>query len=148
MSEDRKQKPASSSRKPPRSSRSREPRDPLIAFCRGLPGATEDVKWGNDLVFSVGDKMFAVFALPDGEPIGMKVDPVAFASLTEQPGIIPAPYLARHSWINVITRGALPAQAIKELIRQSHAMVAEKLPRKVRAELGLAGGEARRRGQL
>jgi predicted DNA-binding protein (MmcQ/YjbR family) len=146
MSEDREQKPASSSKKTPRSSRSGKPQDPLIEFCRGLPGATEDVKWGHDLVFSVGDKMFAAFGLPDGEPIGMKVDPVAFASLTQQPGIIPAPYMARHSWINVISRDALPAQAIKELIRQSHALVAEKLPRKVRAELGLAGDETRRRG--
>jgi predicted DNA-binding protein (MmcQ/YjbR family) len=28
----------------------------LLEFCRGLPGATEDVKWGDHLVFSVGDK--------------------------------------------------------------------------------------------
>jgi len=25
--------------------------DPIVAFCRTLPGATEDVKWGNDLVW-------------------------------------------------------------------------------------------------
>jgi predicted DNA-binding protein (MmcQ/YjbR family) len=143
MSEKSRGKPASSRKQ---TGRVEGPRDPLIEFSRGLPGATEDVKWDNDLVFSVGGKMFAVFGLPDGEPIGMKVEPVAFASLTQQPGVIPAPYMARHSWINVTTRDALPAQAIKELIRQSHGMVAEKLPKKVRAELGLAGGEAPRRG--
>jgi len=33
----------------------------LQAYCRSLPGATEDIKWGNDLVFSVGGKMFAGF---------------------------------------------------------------------------------------
>ena len=30
------------------------------ALCRTFPGATEDIKWGADLVFSVGEKMFAV----------------------------------------------------------------------------------------
>lgn len=35
--------------------------EPLISFCRNLPKATEDIKWGKDLVFSVGNKMFAVF---------------------------------------------------------------------------------------
>jgi len=32
----------------------------LLDFCRTLPGATEDVKWGSHLVFSVGDEMFAM----------------------------------------------------------------------------------------
>ncbi len=31
--------------------------DPLQAFCRSLPGATEDIKWGKDLIFSVGGRV-------------------------------------------------------------------------------------------
>ena len=27
-------------------------------MCTSLPGVTEDIKWGNDLVFSVGGKCF------------------------------------------------------------------------------------------
>ena len=32
----------------------------LRKYCLAFPGATEDVKWGSDLCFSVGAKMFAV----------------------------------------------------------------------------------------
>src|SRR5471032_1243808 len=31
----------------------------LQAMCRSCPGATQDVKWGHDLCFSVGGRMFA-----------------------------------------------------------------------------------------
>ena len=31
----------------------------LRKFCLSFPGATEDIKWGNDLCFCVGKKMFA-----------------------------------------------------------------------------------------
>jgi len=61
--------------------------DPLMDFCRALPGVTEDVKWGDNLVFSVGGKMFAVFNLPDGDPFSLKVDPDAFSIMVQKPGI-------------------------------------------------------------
>ena len=32
----------------------------LRKICSSLPAVTEDIKWGNDLVFTVGDKMFSV----------------------------------------------------------------------------------------
>ena len=32
-------------------------------LCKQLPGVTEDIKWGNDLCFSVGGKMFLVAGL-------------------------------------------------------------------------------------
>lgn len=112
-------------------------KDVLYDLLRSLPGVTEDVKWGNDLVFSVGGKMFAVFMLPDGEPLSFKVDDAAFASLTQQPGITPAPYLARHSWVKLESRRTLPAAALEEMLRESHRLVAAKLPKKTRAALGL-----------
>ena len=73
--------------------------DAVRAFCRALPGATEDVKWGNDLVFSVGGKMFAVVCLEPPHQISFKCAPEAFAELIEREGIIPAPYLARAMWV-------------------------------------------------
>lgn len=110
--------------------------DRLLDLCRKLPGTTEDVKWGNDLVFSVGGKMYAVFELPDHDSIGFKVDPTVFPVLTQQPGIIPAPYLAHHSWIKV-TPSAMPREAVEDLIRESHAIVAKKLSKKMRVSLGI-----------
>ena len=35
-------------------------------LCLSLPGATEQILWGNDLVFKVGGKMFAAAALEPG----------------------------------------------------------------------------------
>ena len=73
--------------------------DAVRKFCRALPGATEDVKWGNDLVFSVGGKMFAVVCLEPPHQISFKCTPEEFAELIEREGIIPAPYLARAMWV-------------------------------------------------
>jgi predicted DNA-binding protein (MmcQ/YjbR family) len=40
-----------------------------------LPGATEDIKWETNLVFSVGEKMFAVSGAEGSERgISFKVD--------------------------------------------------------------------------
>jgi predicted DNA-binding protein (MmcQ/YjbR family) len=115
-------------------------RDPLYDLCRSLPGVTEDVKWQHDLVFSVGGKMFAAFALPEGEPFGLPVDPDLCAALTREPGIVPAPYLAKHGWVSVERRSALPLATTRDLLREAHARVAAKLPRRVREELGVAAG--------
>jgi predicted DNA-binding protein (MmcQ/YjbR family) len=111
--------------------------DPVLEFCRSLPGVTEDVKWDNDLVFSVGKKMFVVFGLPDNEPIGFKVDPALFGTITQKEGIRPAPYMAHHSWVQVATRDVLPDEELRGLIRQSYELVAQKLSKKLRAQLGL-----------
>src|SRR5215475_13827940 len=81
--------------------------DALVEFCRSLSGATEDVKWGKDLIFSVGGKMFAGFLLPEGDPIGFKVEPAVFSELVGKKGVVPAPYMAKHSWVSVTNRDNL-----------------------------------------
>lgn len=113
------------------------PRDPLYDFCRSLQGVTEDVKWDNDLVFSVGGKMFACFGLPDGDSFSFKVEPELFDSFVQQDGIRPAPYLAKHSWIALASRETLPEEVLKDLLEASHGLVAAKLSKKARRELGL-----------
>lgn len=35
----------------------------IQSICRALPNVTEDIKWGHDLVFSIGGKMFCVVGL-------------------------------------------------------------------------------------
>ena len=110
-------------------------RDALIEHCRKLPGATEDVKWGKDLIFSVGGKMFAGFQLPEGEPIAFKVEPGIFQAMTGKNGVIPAPYMAKHSWISVTARKKVPQAKLKELLSESHRLVVEKLPARTRKAL-------------
>lgn len=108
-----------------------------MEICRTLPGVTEDVKWGNDLVFSVGGKMFAVFELPDLDSFSFKVEPVLFPVLTQRKGVVPAPYLAHHSWVKVMDTTALPPAELETLLRESHGLVARKLPKKTRVSLGI-----------
>jgi predicted DNA-binding protein (MmcQ/YjbR family) len=102
-----------------------------------LPGATEDVKWGADLCYSVGAKMFCVFLLKDGHATScsFKVDAERFLELTDVPGVEPAPYLARAKWVQVRPGHALGGAALDALIRRSHALVLAKLPKKTQAEV-------------
>lgn len=105
--------------------------------CLSFPQATENVQWGNDLVFKIAGKMFAVLMLEPGETwLSFKCTGEDFAELTERHGIIPAPYLARAQWVALEHENALPASEIKRLVRQSYELVREKLPERVRAELG------------
>jgi predicted DNA-binding protein (MmcQ/YjbR family) len=104
-------------------------------LCRSLPGATEDVKWGCDLVFSVGDRMFAVMALENPDGMSFKVDDERFLELTDRPGIIPAPYLARAKWVRVEAK-ALGDKEAAELLRRSYELIFAKLTKKLQRELG------------
>lgn len=105
-------------------------------FCLSLPGATEDVKWGSDLTFSVGKKMFAVTALETAQQsISFKCTPEKFAELVERDGIFPAHYVARYHWVTVENPDALKAGELKDLIKQSYRMVWEKLPKAVKNKL-------------
>ena len=111
--------------------------DPILEFCRALPGATEDVKWEHVLVFCVGGKMFAGFRIPEHEPLAFKVEPLAFDGIVGRSGIIPAPYMARHSWVSVTDRKRVSEAWLKESLRESHRLVALKLPKRTRAALGV-----------
>jgi predicted DNA-binding protein (MmcQ/YjbR family) len=109
-------------------------------LCAKLPAATQDVKWGADLCFSVGGKMFAVTWLKNGKAQGFsfKVDEHRFLELTDRSGIKPAPYLARARWVQVEDAQALTDTEARELLARSHALVAAKLTRKLRSELELS----------
>jgi len=110
--------------------------DDIQCFCLSLPHATETVQWGSDLVFKVGGKMFAV-APTEVAPVQLsfKCSPENFANLCERADIIPAPYLARAQWVAMETLTALGDAELGELLAESHRLVWEKLPKRVRDEL-------------
>ena len=110
--------------------------DTVREYCLSLPHATESIQWGNDLVMKVGGKMFAVMVLEPAEVwISFKCTPEDFAELTERPGIIPAPYVARYKWVALETRDALSQSELKHHLRRSYELVFEKLPKKIRSKL-------------
>lgn len=103
-------------------------------YCLSLPHATESLQWGNDLVFKVGGKMFAIVVLEPAKVwLSLKCSPEEFAELVERPGIIPAPYAARYYWIALENQDALSVTEIQHLIHRSYDLVFEKLPKKTRA---------------
>ncbi len=105
-------------------------------FCLSLPHVTEDVQWESDLLFRIGNKMFAVVALDAATDhrLSFKCTPEVFAELTEREGIVPAPYVARYHWVALERFNALPERELKDLLRNAYQLILEKLPRKTREE--------------
>ena len=111
--------------------------DWIRKHCMSLPHTTETVQWGNDLVFKIGGKMYAVTCLePAPVFLSFKCTPEDFADLTERPGIIPAPYMARAQWVALESDEALSAAEIKRYLKRSYELVFAKLTKKLQAELG------------
>jgi predicted DNA-binding protein (MmcQ/YjbR family) len=118
----------------------------LDLLCLSWPGVTSDIKWGEDLVYSVAAKMIAVLWLEGDhfKRISFKVPDELFLALTEQPGIAPAPYLARHKWISLTDPAAFGDDWLASQLRISYELVAAKLPQKTRQSLSLPTARTRR----
>jgi predicted DNA-binding protein (MmcQ/YjbR family) len=110
--------------------------DSIRNYCLSFPHATEDIQWGDDLLFRIGGKIFAGTGLsaPSANRITFKCTPERFAELIEREGIIPAPYTARYHWVSV-EFDAMRDRELKDLIKQSYEMVLAKLPKKARKQL-------------
>ena len=105
----------------------------LRKFCMSLTGATEQIQWTDNRVFKIGGKMFAVSGTDKGARYSLKVDRERFLELTDMPGIVPAPYLARASWVQIDpSECRLPAAELRELVRSSYDLVLAALPKKTR----------------
>ena len=111
----------------------------LRKTCLAFPHATEQIQWGNDLVFKVAGKMFAVAPLePAPVCLSFKCSDESFAELTERPKIIPAPYMARAKWIALESSDGISRAELLELLRISYDLVFARLPKRVQAELSSA----------
>lgn len=102
-----------------------------------MPGTTEKIQWGADLVFKVGGKMYAAVVLDDrmlGQ-LSFKSTPEGFAELIERQGIKPAAYAARFHWVTVLAPHALREGEIRTLMRAAYDIVRAALPRKTQAKL-------------
>ena len=110
--------------------------DWLRSVCLSFPQTTEQMQWGDDLVFKVAGKMFAVAPLcPAPVILSFKCSGEDFADLTEREGFIPAPYMARAQWVAMQPEASMPVTELKRLLRNSYDLVVAKLPKKTQAEL-------------
>lgn len=104
--------------------------------CLQLPGVTEDIKWGKDLCFSVGGKMFLVVG-PDQSPVSasFKVSDEDFDEMSARPGFKPAPYMAKHKWVWVVDISLMKEKEWNSVIKQSYQLVKSKLSKKMQEKL-------------
>lgn len=106
-------------------------------LCLSLPGATETIQWGDDRVFKVGGKMFAVIgSRPRADSMSFKASDESFRLLAELPGLGPAPYLARAKWIRISPLTALPPSELEAYLRRAYEIVRGGLSKKAQAVLG------------
>jgi predicted DNA-binding protein (MmcQ/YjbR family) len=109
----------------------------IETICKALPSVTSDIKWGNDLVFSVGGKMFCVVGLEQSPATAsFKVTEEEFEEMSARPGFKPAPYVAKYKWVWMDDIGNLKKSEWKKYITQSYELVKEKLPPKIKKQLG------------
>jgi predicted DNA-binding protein (MmcQ/YjbR family) len=100
-----------------------------------LPGAAVSVQWGEDRVYKVGGKMFAVRGDNGGakDPsVSFKCSDLAFEMLVQRKGVTPAPYLARAKWVALENLRVLPDAELQAYLIEAHRLVVAKLPKKLR----------------
>jgi predicted DNA-binding protein (MmcQ/YjbR family) len=108
----------------------------LRKFCLSLPHVTEDIKWGSDLTFCIGEKMFAITSADSSHSgLALKCTPETFAELIEIDGIAPSAYIGRYHWVRISKMNAITTDELKELIQTSYNLVRDKLPKKVKDSL-------------
>jgi predicted DNA-binding protein (MmcQ/YjbR family) len=146
--------------------------DWLREFCLSLPHTTESIQWGDDLVFKIVGKMYAVVRLEPRMPsphlghahrptqsdifgqqrphvaapsVSFKCSPDDFAALIDRPGIIPAPYLARAHWVAIETDAAVSRAELQGWLSQAHALIFAKLSKKAQFALNQPRGKRKKR---
>jgi len=108
----------------------------LRKFCLSLHGATEDIKWGADLCFCVGGKMFCVTGADSiAGGLSLKCTPEKFEELIEREGIDPAAYVGRYKWVRISDLDAVTPFELNELIKMSYQLVFDKLPPKIKKSI-------------
>ena len=110
----------------------------LMNICKKLKGTTTDIKWDDHLCFNVGEKIYLITS-PDQTPptASFKVSEVEFERLCEREGIGQARYFAKRQWVSLDNISRLDKEEWGKYINESHRLVASKLTRKIRVELGI-----------
>jgi len=107
-------------------------REEVEAVALALPATTKVVQWGASDVFKVGGKVFAIC----GEGLSFKVTAIGFEVLTSDGLGRQAPYCAKGQWVNIALE-KLEADDTADWLANAHGLIAAKLTKKARAELGL-----------
>jgi predicted DNA-binding protein (MmcQ/YjbR family) len=117
-------------------------------ICLALPHTAETLNWGQVLVYWVGEREIGgkSFAMTNVDNAGdvvlsFRCGDERFHELLEIDGICPAPYSANSHWVALERWDALRPRQIEEELARAHAIIYEKLPKKVKAILALPAKE-------
>ncbi len=111
-------------------------REAFEAFVLTLPAATLVRQWRDDSVAKVGGKIFCLLDRDPGE-VWLKVSDFTFEMMRDMDGIRPAPYFARAGWVAIAHLSPLTDLELRAYIEDAHRIIAGRLSRKVRDQLGL-----------
>ena len=112
-------------------------RKAIRRICLSFKGATVDHPWDkNHDAYKIGGRMFAVRGSMGG--LSFKASDIAFEVLTETGKAQPAPYLARGHWVHIDDWQDWPDDELADYLEQAYELIAAKLTKAARKELGLA----------
>jgi predicted DNA-binding protein (MmcQ/YjbR family) len=109
----------------------------LRDYCLQKPGVTEGLPFGEDtLVFKVGEKLFLLTSIAQGNRFNVKCDPELAIELRERyTEVRPGYHMNKKLWNTVFMDGNLTRKQLHEMIDQSYDLVFSSLPKKVREEI-------------
>jgi len=114
--------------------------DRVLAWASGLCASVLEYPFGPQAaVFKIGGKMFALVALDGpGESVTVKVDPEEGAALRDRHGFVrEGYYMNKRHWITIDLGPDVPDAFVRDLLENSHSLVAATLTKKARVGLGL-----------
>ena len=106
-------------------------------YCLAKPGVTEDMPFGEDtLVFRVGEKLFLLTGLSQGDRFNVKCDPERAIELREQhTEVQPGYHMNKKHWNTVHTDGNLSRREIFDMIDHSYDLILKSLPKNIRGQI-------------
>ena len=108
----------------------------LRQLALSLPGTSETLQWGDNRVFKVGPKMFAISGYEPDSLYSFIVGVERFLELSDLTGFKPAPYLARFKWVQVDpVQTELPPGTLEDLVSDGYELVFARLTKKLQHKI-------------
>jgi predicted DNA-binding protein (MmcQ/YjbR family) len=98
-----------------------------LNYCLAFPAVTQEEKWDDDLRFFVGEKLFCMISKRAPHQVSLKCRQEDFHRLISQPGIVPAPYLARYHWVQIKALDTLPVPELQLLLQNAYDLTVNSL---------------------
>lgn len=109
----------------------------LREYCLQKKGAEESFPFGElTMVYKVGEKIFLLAGLEEGNSFNAKCDPdraIEWRELYDE--VIPGYHMNKKHWNTVYMNGRLTLKQLHEMIDHSYDLVIRSLPQKIQAEI-------------